>query len=71
MTPNKGMSTCPICRKTWLVTPREDCLLPACGCYGNDTEATNQSRPCENCGMAHAFSCRRPRAANDDAPVIP
>ena len=56
MLPNAGESTCPICHKTWLVTPYADCMLPACGCYGDDTSANNPNRPCEPCGIAHAFS---------------
>ena len=56
MSLNAGQSTCPICHKTWLVTPYADCMLPACGCYGDDTSASNPNRPCEACGMAHAFS---------------
>jgi hypothetical protein len=53
---NAGQSTCPICHKTWLVTPNADCMLPSCGCYGKDTSASNPNRPCESCGTAHAFS---------------
>jgi len=52
-----GESTCPICNRTWLVTMYEDCLLPACGCYGEDTGPDNQHRPCHSCGLEHAFSC--------------
>jgi len=51
-----GMSTCPICEITWLVTPIHDCMLPACGCYGEDTSRDNPNRPCERCGTKHAFS---------------
>jgi len=53
--PNAGWSTCPLCEKHWLVTPREDCLVPACGCYGDD--ASQGDRPCEPCGLNHAWSC--------------
>jgi hypothetical protein len=56
MSLNAGQSTCPICHKTWLVTPYADCMLPACGCYGDDTSANNPNRPCESCGIAHALS---------------
>lgn len=54
---NKGMSTCPLCQRAWLVTPGDDCLLPACGCYGRDTSEANASRPCHACGFSHALSC--------------
>ena len=54
---NSGISTCPICKETWLVTPLEDCLLPECGCYGYDTSANNPNRPCEHCGLYHAMHC--------------
>jgi hypothetical protein len=57
-----GTSTCPICNRTWLVTPFDDCLLPDCGCYGFDTSPTNHTRPCEACGITHAFA--RPRMCN-------
>lgn len=52
-----GASTCPICQREWTVTPWDDCLVPACGCYGDDTSAANPARPCEPCGMNHAWAC--------------
>lgn len=55
---NKGVSTCPICKKTWLVTPLNDCLLPSYGCYGSDTESSNKNRPCHNCGISHRVNCK-------------
>ncbi len=54
---NAGESTCPICGRRWLVTPLDDCLLPFCGCYGDDTSAANPDRPCESCGLAHLYIC--------------
>jgi hypothetical protein len=54
-----GESTCPMCRVTWLVTPQTDCLVPACGCFGTDTSASNPNRPCEPCGLAHAMAVPR------------
>jgi hypothetical protein len=56
---NAGMSTCPICKKEWLVTPSEDCMVPACGCFGNDASAANPNRPCEPCGIKHAWTCKK------------
>jgi len=56
-----GWSTCPICGKHWLVTVAEDCLLPACGCYGEDTSENNPDRPCESCGLQHALNCKKLR----------
>lgn len=56
MTANAGESTCPICQRTWLVTPKDDCLMPACGCFGFDTSASNPSRPCETCGLTHQYA---------------
>lgn len=53
-----GWSTCPICGKKWLVTVEEDCLLPSCGCYGNDVSETNRDRPCFRCGLMHALYCK-------------
>lgn len=52
-----GRSTCPQCGRRWWVTPLDDCLVPACGCYGTDTGADNPERPCHRCGLAHATSC--------------
>ena len=54
-----GCSTCPVCKKKWLVTVFEDCIIPACGCFGSmdNTGPENPNRPCEACGLAHAFSC--------------
>ena len=52
-----GFSTCPICKRHWLVTVMNDCMLPACGCYGTDTSADNPNRPCETCGIRHAMNC--------------
>ena len=57
MTANAGMSKCPICEREWLVTPFDDCMIPACGCYGDDVGATNPARPCDECGTRHAWSC--------------
>ena len=51
---NAGMSTCPVCERSWLVTPANDCLLPACGCFGSDTSEKNPRRPCEACGLKHS-----------------
>ena len=58
-----GESTCPICNKTWLVTMRNDCLVPSCGCYGFGTGPENPNRPCERCGMRHAMSCDKKAAS--------
>jgi hypothetical protein len=52
-----GMSKYPVCGKEWLVTPFQDCMLPACGCYGDDVSEKNPSRPCERCGFHHAVTC--------------
>lgn len=52
-----GNSKCPICKREWLVTPVDDCLLPSCGCYGNDAGKNNPNRPCETCGMIHYNNC--------------
>ena len=54
-----GMSTCPDCGKHWLVTPRNDCMMPACGCYGFDATEANPTRPCETCGIRHAWTCEK------------
>jgi hypothetical protein len=56
---NFGWSTCPVCSRRWLVTIGDDCLLPSCGCYGNDTSENNKDRPCFHCGLTHAFACHR------------
>ena len=56
-----GLSECPMCGRMWWVTPVNDCSLPACGCYGNDTSAANQTRPCEPCGWFHFTGCDKRR----------
>ena len=61
---NAGTSTCPICLKFWLVTPQNDCCMPACGCYGSDAGASNTERPCERCGTRHAFTCEKMPSVN-------
>lgn len=50
-----GLSTCPVCGRHWRVVPEDDCLLPACGCFGHDPSIGN--RPCEACGLTHALTC--------------
>jgi len=55
--PNAGRSKCPICKREWLVTPSDDCLVPSCGCYGENLSHDNIARPCEKCGIAHALNC--------------
>jgi hypothetical protein len=52
-----GTSTCPTCDRTWTVTPSDDCMVPACGCFGSDTSADNLTRPCDSCGTRHAWTC--------------
>jgi hypothetical protein len=53
-----GTSTCPICKRKWVVRPLDDCLLPSCGCFGSDMSANNPNRPCQRCGMEHFSACR-------------
>lgn len=63
-TPNLGETTCPICSRTFLVTPRDDCMMPACGCYGPTCSAMDREkkdRLCEACGVAHAMKCPKPK----------
>lgn len=63
---NAGYSTCPVCRRNWLVTPMDDCLLPVCGCFGSDTSERNFARPCESCGIEHFRTCTlRPQEAGE------
>ena len=52
-----GESTCPICFHTWTVTPLDDCLVPACGCFGDDVSPANPYRPCWQCGVEHVDTC--------------
>ena len=59
-----GPSWCPMCGRRWWVTPRLDCLVPACGCFGSDTSAANTERPCHGCGLAHALRCHRKATAS-------
>ena len=51
---------CPICGRVWTPTMFDDCLLPACGCFGSELD---RQTPCEPCGLAHAWNCpKRPGA---------
>jgi len=52
-----GWSTCPICKRTWLVIGADDVWLPGCGAYGTDWHDGNRHRPCVPCGLAHERSC--------------
>lgn len=54
-----GISNCPICGRQWRVTPTDDCLMPECGCFGEDVTAKNPHRPCERCGIEHAVTAHR------------
>lgn len=56
---NAGTSTCPCCHRFWVVTPADDCFLPACECYGQDITAANPARPCQKCGLAHTTICSK------------
>ena len=59
--PNAGWSTCPICQLHWLITPRADCMVPACGCFNDLGElgCSTENSPCEPCGIRHAFACEK------------
>lgn len=46
-----------MCNRTWLVTDVDDCMMPACGCYGTDSSEANPARPCERCAVAHTWTC--------------
>lgn len=48
--------TCPICNRTWRISMYDDCMVPACGCYGSFPPET-ASVPCHSCGTRHAFQC--------------
>ena len=52
-----GYSTCPVCKRHWLITVFDDCMLPECGCFGNDVSTHNPNRICESCGMKHVYIC--------------
>jgi hypothetical protein len=47
-------NTCPICERTFTVTPSDDYFIPACGCY-DDAEPGHY--PCESCGIPHVYAC--------------
>lgn len=46
-------NTCPICGRTFRVTPTDDVFIPACGCY---TDADAGHYPCESCGLKHYYA---------------
>lgn len=31
--------------------------MPACGHYGSDPSSENPARPCNSCGIIHAWRC--------------
>ena len=45
---------CPICTRVWTPTMFDDCLLPACGCFGTELD---RATPCNSCGLSHAWTC--------------
>ena len=47
-------NTCPICERTFTVTPSDDYLVPGCGCF-DEVEAGHY--PCESCGLKHYYAC--------------
>ncbi len=47
-------NTCPICERTFQVTPKDDYFIPACGCYD---DAAPGHYPCFECGLAHIDAC--------------
>jgi hypothetical protein len=47
-------NTCPICGRTFQVTPTDDYFIPACGCYA---DADPGHFPCEECGLSHIYAC--------------
>jgi hypothetical protein len=49
------MNECPLCGRVWEITRWDDCLVPACGCHGDDPWSGRA--PCEACGLSHAWSC--------------
>jgi hypothetical protein len=46
---------CPSCGRVWTITRWDDCMVPACGCYGDDPWSGRA--PCESCGLSHAWTC--------------
>lgn len=59
---HNGWTSCPLCHRTFWVTPRDDCLVPACGCYGtrgSATDGANHERPCFRCGLDHGARCKK------------
>lgn len=46
---------CPLCSREFQVTPSDDVLIPACGCYDAAPEG---EYPCEDCGIAHVYACQ-------------
>jgi hypothetical protein len=47
-------NTCPICERTFQVTPKDDYFIPACGCFD---DAAPGHYPCFHCGLAHVDAC--------------
>jgi len=47
-------NTCPMCERTFQVTPNDDYFIPACGCYD---DAAPRHYPCFECGLMHVDAC--------------
>lgn len=71
------VNRCPVCKRVHEVTPTDDVLLPACGCFGRDLESVDAA-PCEACGFAHIMRCdhftagtrRVVHAVMEGAPIV-
>jgi hypothetical protein len=50
---------CPICKKNWVPSPKEDIFLPPCGCFGKDFDDAFPNTPCHECGFKHSLSCKK------------
>lgn len=47
-------NTCPVCGRAFTVTPTDDVMLPACGCFDDPVD---HQWPCERCGLEHVYAC--------------
>jgi hypothetical protein len=58
-----GECTCPVCDRTWTVTPYDDFSLPECGCFAGQPEGKS---PCKTCGEQHMAACTKKDSARGE-----
>lgn len=58
------LNKCPICGREWIISMFDDFLLPACGCFGDNARDGIPNKPCQTCGLNHAYNCPKMKKEN-------